>query len=527
MVEAKVRPLIVVTTAPWLPERAHLVERLRAELEPQCKALGLTTIFHEGTDRTSHIPNYTAAIQKGIDVARLSGATHITLLPDDAILVPHFVEVLSRLIAHRPDDHMCLLTNHRHARKAYDEGAGGYYTVGGTVLFGGTMRVPDWESYLAWRRDAIKPGEVVPFDNGVNLWDILHDRQTWKPLPALVEHDTTLESTLGNNWQDSTEAGRTVRHSQVWYPEADLRGRDWREPPNPDSACHTVAGQSAYLGRTFAGQHWDIAKKLRPHQWNIEAMYEAERGEAVSDEPHLMVVVPMFGEPAIILTQTDPSRQRAYEHLREAGVKLRIVRSPGDSLVQRMRQRVMHQFLKSPCTHLLWWDADIELLTPSVVTEMLSTGHDLIAGAYPFKDKTGRTVCNIWEKDYEAGRLEIAGGCLEVQDAGTGFMLVSRRVHTLLAMQHPELMHLSMDDAERDEPLWALYDTSIDGGRYLSEDYQLCRLWQRSGGKVYVYVPAKFRHWGVYGYEGSIEQQWGFNVIERRPMTDVPPASHR
>lgn len=505
-------PLIVVTTAPWATERTPMVERLLAQLEPECRAFGIALVVHQGEDRSSHIPNYTAALRKAIDLARFQGdATHITLLPDDAILVPHFVEVLCRLIEQRPNDQLCLLSNHAGARAAYDDGATGYYTTGGSILFGGTMRVAEWEDYLDWRERAL--AAPIPMDNGVNVWSILRGVECWKPLPSLCEHDTTLDSMLGNQWQEEDPAARILRHSQVWYPVADLRMHDWREPKPIAAGAGTGnnAGNKAspHLGRTFKGQHWDIVRACKPEAWDLEAMYTAERmGVPVSEDPHVMLVVPMFGEPAAILSKTDPGRRAVVKDLLDNGVDVTELRTPGDSLVQRMRQRVMHQFLKSPCTHLLWWDADIELLTPHVVREMVGHGKAIVAGAYPFKDNSGKVVCNIRREDFEAGTMKVQGGCVQVLDAGTGFMLVERRVHVELAKAHPELLHLSLNYDDRDEPLFALYDTSIDKREYLSEDYQLCRLWQRHGGEVHVYLPAKFKHWGIYGYEGSFEQQW-------------------
>lgn len=490
------KTFLVVTTTPWHTDRTPMVDRLRRELHAQCEDHNVGHYFHVGTDRDSHITNYWNAIRVALHRARDRGDTHITLLPDDAILVPHFVEVLQRLVEQRPDDHLCLVSNHPGAPKLGND-VPGYYTIGGSLLFGGTMRVDDWRAYLDWREEALNPEAMVPFDHGVNLWHVLQGTRCFKPLPSLCEHDTTLESTLGNEWQEKDPAQRVLRHSQVWQPEADLRGRDWR-------------GDAPDIGRTFKGQHWDLVRALKPSHWDVEAMYRAERhGAPVSASPHVMIAVPLFGEPAQILGKTEPSRRAVADHLTDHGISVTIMQTPGDSLVQRMRQRVMHEFLKSPATHLLWWDADIECLTPECVAQMVAQDKGIIAGAYPFKDTTRRVVCNLIEEHLLSGSVKVVGGCLEAQDAGTGFMLVRRDVHVRLAEAHPELMHLSLSHDDRDEPMWALYDTMLDRQRLLSEDYAICRLWQRLGEKVYVYLPARFKHWGLHGFEGSLEEHFG------------------
>ena len=48
----------------------------------------------------------------------------------------------------------------------------------------------------------------------------------------------------------------------------------------------------------------------------------------------------------------------------------------------------------------------------------------------------------------------------------------------------------------------------------LSEDYLMCHLWQLLGGKVYVYIEAEFRHWGMHGFEGSIKAQYGLSQVD-------------
>ena len=505
------KPLLVVTTAPWLPERASMVERLRADLAPQCAALGVTCIFHEGEDRASHIPNYTAAIRKAVDFAQFAGdVSHITLLPDDAILVPHFVEVLSRLIEHRPDDHLCLLANHPEAKAAHARGETGYYTSFGSVLFGGTLRVSDWWAYLQWREEALGAA-ITSFDDGVNLWLALNGRKTWKPLPSLCEHDTTLESTLGNAWQDAQ--GLTVRHSQAWEPTADLRQRDWREFYDPEGLGHTVEGpgRSPDVGLTFGGQHWGLVNKVRPAYWDIECMYEAARGGPVDASTHVMMATPAYAGTELAMEQ---SRSLVERDLSAHDITSTRLTTSGDSLVTRGRHSIMHEFLTSPCTHLLMWDADIEVEHPGCVRAMLATGHDVIGGAYPFRDGSGKVVANPIRQD---GKIVITvgeDGCIPVSEVGTGFLMVSRKAIVELCKLHPELLYTSDLFESKGCPMWALFDTAIVGNRYLSEDWFFCLLWRNAGHQVYVYGPAGFRHWGKLPSAGHIADAWGLKRAE-------------
>lgn len=285
--------------------------------------------------------------------------------------------------------------------------------------------------------------------------------------------------------------------------------------PQAGSSNHPAAGQSTAQGAgpevdPFEDPRWKMVREEPPEEWRLEAMYDAARGEPVSKNPCVAIVVPSYRESERIAQVCRISRNATRVALEQAGILSVVAPIAGDSLVCRMRQRACQLFLLSPATHLLFWDADIECITHDCVAGMLASGHDVVAGACPFKDQSGRTVHNV-----EGPVVLRDDGCVEVRDAGTGFMLISRRALIGLMEAHPELLHWSMSTGgDRGHPLWALFDTGIVDGIYQSEDYLFCRLWQSHGGKVYVYAPARFRHWGEHGFEGSFLEQHGLASVE-------------
>lgn len=258
---------------------------------------------------------------------------------------------------------------------------------------------------------------------------------------------------------------------------------------------------------------WTMLRDKPAEEWDLEAMYDKARGGPVSDKPFVAIAMPRYRESGRVTRIVEKSLERVEADLEGNGIDTGRIDIEGDSLVTRMRQRVCQMFLRSPATHLLFCDADIEVLDPSCVRLMLSTGHDVVAGACPFKTTEGRVVCNLWPDTAasmtEGANLELPKGCIEVMDAGTGFMLISRVALIRMMKAHPELLHWSQSRQDRGEPLFALFDTGIHDGVYQSEDYRFCRYWQELGGKVYVYVPATFRHWGEMGFEGSFVGQYG------------------
>ncbi len=295
----------------------------------------------------------------------------------------------------------------------------------------------------------------------------------------------------------------------------------------PDPQHSTVYDGPGRLVETttspFEDQRWAMLRDVPPEEWDLAAMYDAARGAPVSTVTLPAIVVPSYRESENIAQVCRASRNAMRADLGQHGIASAVMPIAGDSLICRMRQRAVHMFLMSQGTHMLFIDADIECVTPDCLRAMLATGHDVIAGACPFKDGSGRTVHNLW--DDEPPVLD-EQRCVEVRDAGTGFLLISRRALLALMQAHPELLHWSMSmDRDRGAPLWALFDTGIVDGVYQSEDYLFCHYWQSHGGSVYVYAPARFRHWGEHGFEASFLDQHGLKAGPTCATTEQGAAS--
>ncbi len=258
----------------------------------------------------------------------------------------------------------------------------------------------------------------------------------------------------------------------------------------------------------FTDPRWGMLRTGKPYTAeDLGAMYDAARGAPVSSTPLVAVTVPGYRESEHVAQICRLSRNAARAALHEAGIDSMVWPISGDSLVCRMRQRAVHGFLMTSATHMLFWDLDIECVTPECVAPMVRSGHGVIAGACPFKNDSGRTVHNLVPGEPP---VVDADSCVRVLDAGTGFMLISRDALLRIMAAHPELQHWSMSlSDDRGAPLWAVFDTAIVDGVYQSEDYFFCHLWQKLGGEVYVYADARFKHWGEFGFEGSFREQHG------------------
>lgn len=189
-----------------------------------------------------------------------------------------------------------------------------------------------------------------------------------------------------------------------------------------------------------------------------------------------------------------------------------------DSLVTRARNDCVYDFRQSGADLFLFIDADIEF-EPDDVLALLSADKDVVCGPYQRKEiawanvvaaaKAGladedpaflETVANDFI--FVPAHPEIPSALdepLEVKEAGTGFMLIKRAVFDRL----DAIAERYSDHHKRD--LVAFFDTKIVENRYLSEDYNFCRLVRQSGMQVWLLPHLKLKHHGQYRYSGTLE----------------------
>lgn len=210
----------------------------------------------------------------------------------------------------------------------------------------------------------------------------------------------------------------------------------------------------------------------------------------------------------------------------EVGLPINFMFRTGDSLVTRVRNHCVACFLADPqWTHLMWIDADIGY-SPQSLYRLLLADRDIAAGVYPLKREnwpaegvpagtTERDFQQLYTRytansgqasDPTVGLHIDADGFMEVREAPTGFMLIKRGVFDRMKQAFPELRFTpDMLDSIGPEHYYRFFDVMIDpeSGRYLSEDYGFCRLWERLGGKIYVDANSNLSHQGGKIYRGD------------------------
>lgn len=233
-------------------------------------------------------------------------------------------------------------------------------------------------------------------------------------------------------------------------------------------------------------------------------------------ETILFVATPCYG--GLVNERYAQSLVQLVSQGMQLGIKIGYFTRSNESLITRARNDLTATFLTTPATHLMFIDADINF-NASDVFKMITAGKDIITGAYPTKtinwenmSREGKTEVEELQKNsirYASGLKDSTrtpDGLYEVHDGATGFMLIKREVIERMIKHYPETRYMPevFDDVSQvGVEKYALFDTMIENGRYLSEDYTFCRRWQNMGGKIYVDPSIVLDHVGTYTFKGN------------------------
>lgn len=497
----RIRPVIVITHAVFDADRRRTLARLLDQLQAEGDKIPVHVT--EDTDRAGSLDCWRRAMEMGL----CFDATHVVWLGDDVTVCKNFGRTLRRAIAAQPLQVFDCYVNQENVAAP-----GGWYTThDGYVGGAGVMPRELLEEHLAWRaqRMGFEPKGDPSYlgnDEGVNLWAMATGRLIWKTARSLIDHDDTVPSLEGN-------AGHDFRRSARYLADGDhLQGLD---------------DQPVHVGRTYVNNHWaPIFKQDVWGPWDLEASYVVERGGApVSAKPHVLIATPAYTSPELGHLV---SVRHTIADLEAHGVEVTWYMSPGDSLVTRGRHCLQHAFLASTATHLLQWDADLECLDPQAVRAMLASGHDVVGGAYPWRDGSGNVCANRLPppKPGEPPVRIDRHHCIPVAEVGTGFLLTSRRVIVDLCTRHPELLYECDLEGMGGCPMWALFDVLLEmrphgRRRYASEDWRFCSLAREAGYGVFVYYPPLFHHWGKAPSQGHVVKAWGLG----QPLPEAKEAA--
>lgn len=231
--------------------------------------------------------------------------------------------------------------------------------------------------------------------------------------------------------------------------------------------------------------------------------------------PYVFIATPMYG--GLCHGSYAASLFRTVPVFMNAGVGLQYAFTVNESLVPRARDSLVHDFLASECTHLMFIDSDIGFAAEDILS-MVDAGKDVICGLYPRKEidweqvaaavgrgvapadlpaHTGSLVVNTLPGAPPVESFAATDSAVEVANAGTGFMLIRREVFELLAAEVPVYKVGTKQVGQ-------FFDMRIDEtATLLSEDFSFCRRVRGNGFMVWAAPWVRLTHTGAYQFGGG------------------------
>ena len=249
-------------------------------------------------------------------------------------------------------------------------------------------------------------------------------------------------------------------------------------------------------------------------------------------ERKIMVATPMYG--GMCGGQYTKSSVDLGQQAAKYGIDVGFFYIFNESLITRARNYLVDEFMRSHYTHLMFIDADIGFDASDVLAlaalAVPDSDKDIVAAPYPKKtiswEKIKRAV-DTGVADDNPNNLENYVGDFvfnpapgteqikinepaEVLEAGTGFMMIQKRVFEKFGEAHPELLytpdHIRTANFDGTRKIHAFFDTVIDpkSNRYLSEDYMFCQWARELGIKVWMCPWMRLKHMGSYIFGGDL-----------------------
>lgn len=219
--------------------------------------------------------------------------------------------------------------------------------------------------------------------------------------------------------------------------------------------------------------------------------------------------------------------------LNKEGIVVHFRDIVNQSLIPRARNKQVAQMKETSATHILFWDGDIAMAANHVLTMIAMSvhGYDVIAAPCPKKIIDWESVKEAILKNPNITVEQLKGCCgsmnfvrtqneidrkpleldkvTEVEQIGTGVMLIKRRVFDLLESHFPDewyydhYAHL----ADRGAKIFDFFPVGINKKtrNYQPEDYGFCDRWTSIGGKIYMCPWMRTYHAGRELFSGNLK----------------------
>jgi hypothetical protein len=191
--------------------------------------------------------------------------------------------------------------------------------------------------------------------------------------------------------------------------------------------------------------------------------------------------------------------------LRKHGYKLDYGLVTGDPYIQKARNELVSQFLKSD-SNIFFFIADDLEYSPEDMLKVIKTPGELVVGVYSQHIEPANYPVKIYVNSDKTPIVR-KDGCVSAMLVQTGFMRIHRNVFEKIAKVHPELEYYGMKDGKKIDAAHDFFPQGVYGHSWLGEDYAFCKLWLEFGGKIWVQPDLNLTHYkDGKGYAGNFHE---------------------
>jgi len=204
---------LAIPHCPWIPERFESLKNLsRQLLADRPWPAGIEHRIFDDRE-----PNWSWSA-KLWQWSTTTDATHLLQIQDDVIVCRDFWTHLHAMVSAGPREIICL-------ESVLDPpGPSPWYTTGdGMIGVGYVMPIkcvrryePSLEEFLEFR-EKLRPGAIQSLneDQMIGLYAYYMQYKIWHPRPTIIDHDTSIQSTYGNDTHSHRRPVRTLVHDDL------------------------------------------------------------------------------------------------------------------------------------------------------------------------------------------------------------------------------------------------------------------------------------------------------------------------
>jgi len=169
-----------------------------------------------------------------------------------------------------------------------------------------------------------------------------------------------------------------------------------------------------------------------------------------------------------------------------------------DCYITRARNFIVHTFLQTDCTDLIFVDSDLSF-DDGAFCKLMNHDKDIIAGAYPFKGEAGYPVHLLFDSNNNC--KDESTGLVNAEIAPTGLMRIKRNVFDSL-----NSFYKFKPDNNGMIHYFAEGVVMPEDNCWYGEDVVFCKRVIKAGLKIWIETDINFTHYGSKGYRGNYKE---------------------